>query len=155
MATEIEKKKNLARLLELVTKGLGKGLWDLVGEPVYATSAVIGDEILAYLQKNIGLEIAGESPEDVLLELTRIFMDEFGAAQDVNIQKKDNLIEMKIKKCVSRRLCLDLKKENIPPFVCPYLAVSAAAMRKNLGMKTRVKEVEAGEDECILNFEMI
>ncbi len=155
MATEIEKKKNLARLLELVTKGLGKGLWDLLGEPVYATSAVIGEEILTYLQKSMGLEIAGESPENILLELTRIFMDEFGAAQDVNIQKKDNLVEMRIKKCVSRRLCLDLKKENIPAFVCPYLAVSAAAMRKNLGMNTRMKKVEAGEEECILDFEML
>jgi len=139
MATEIEKKKNLARLLELVTKGLGKGLWDLVGEPVYATSAVIGDEILAYLQKNIGLEIAGESPEDVLLELTRIFMDEFGAAQDVNIQKKDNLIEMKIKKCVSRRLCLDLKKENIPPFVCPYLCCFSRGNAQEPGYENKGK----------------
>ena len=76
MATEEEKKRNLARINAMIIYGLEKGLWDLLGESALAISAVVGVGMLEKLEQTMGLEIAGEEPQDILTEIGRIFVDE-------------------------------------------------------------------------------
>ena len=63
MATEDQKKERMLKVMNIAMYGLIDGLWDLFGESSFATVHSISDKILSMMEKEAGLEIAGENPE--------------------------------------------------------------------------------------------
>ena len=157
MATEEEKKRNLARINAMIIYGLEKGLWDLFGESALATTNAVGDGMLALLEKNMGLEIADEDPQNILTEIGRIFIDEFGIAARFDVTKNDENVDFVVEHCVLLHVEKDLVEAGIKPFVCPYLNISAAALRERMGMRTRISkfDVDLEEHRCLLQFQML
>ncbi len=157
MATEEEKKRNLARINAMIIYGLEKGLWDLLGESALSMSATVGEGMLEKMEQTMGLEIAGEDPQDVLTEIGRIFVDEIGIATKFDIDKTDDNIDMLIENCVLLKVEKDLVTAGIKPFMCPYLNIAASAMRQRLGLKTRIVDIDVDQDahRCKLRFEMV
>ncbi len=157
MATEEEKKRNLARINAMIIYGLEKGLWDLFGESALATTNAVGDGMLALLEKNMGLEIADEDPQNILTEIGRIFIDEFGIAARFDVTKTDENVDFVVERCVLLHVEKDLVEAGIKPFVCPYLNISAAALRERMGMRTRISkfDVDLEEHRCLLQFQML
>ncbi len=157
MATEEEKKRNLARLNAMIIYGLEKGLWDLFGESALATTNTIGNGMLEILEKNMGLEIEGEAPQDILTEIGRLFVDEYGIASDFDITKDGDDINFDVKNCVLMHVEKDLIADGIKPFVCPYLNIAAAAMRRRLGVKTSISQfdVDTEAHHCQLCFKLV
>ncbi len=157
MATEDEKKKNLARLNAMIIYGLEKGLWDLFGESALATTNVIGKGMLELLEKSMGLEIAGETPQDMLTEIGRLFVDEFAIATRFDTKETGDVIDFIIEGCVLLNVEKDLIAQGIKPFVCPYLNISAAAMRQRLGLRTKIRnfDIDVENHRCDLQFEMV
>ncbi len=157
MATEDEKKKNLARLNAMIIYGLEKGLWDLFGESALATTNVIGKGMLELLENNMGLEISGEDPEEMLTEIGRLFVDEFGIASAFDVVYADDTATFNVKNCVLMRVEKDLIEAGIKPFVCPYLNISSAAMRQRLGLRAKIAafDIDTEKHQCNLQFEMI
>ncbi len=157
MATEEEKKRNLARLNAMIIYGLEKGLWDLFGESALATTNTVGEGMLHILEKTMGLEIEGEDPQDILTEIGRLFVDEYGIAADFDIAKEDDDIHFDVQRCVLMHVEKDLIDAGIKPFVCPYLNIAAAAMRRRLGVKTSISQFEVDTDNqrCKLCFKLI
>ena len=157
MATEDEKKKNLARLNAMIIYGLEKGLWDLFGESALATTNVIGKGMLELLEKSMGLEIAGETPQDMLTEIGRLFVDEFAIATRFDTKETGDDIDFIIEGCVLLNVEKDLIAQGIKPFVCPYLNISAAAMRQRLGLRTKIRkfDIDVENHRCHLQFEMV
>ncbi len=157
MATEEEKKRNLARINAMIIYGLEKGLWDLFGESALATTNLIGNGMLELLEKTMGLEIGGEDPQDVLTEIGRLFVDEFGIATRFDIKRMDDDIDFIIENCVLMQVEKDLVEAGIKPFVCPYLNISTAAMRNRMGLKTKISgfEVNLDKKSCVLQFQMV
>jgi hypothetical protein len=109
----------------------------------------MGDHILEMFEKEMGLEIAGESPEAVIREIQRIFVDEFGFAQEIktNILDGGNKIELQVKNCVNRAFSDKLIAAGVQkPYICPIMNTTAAALRR-MGYKVRsdiVKWQEGG-----------
>jgi len=157
MATEDEKKKNLARLNAMIIYGLEKGLWDLFGESALATTNVIGKGMLKVLEDNMGLEISGEDPQDMLTEIGRLFVDEFGIATAFDVTYAEDIADFTIKNCVLMQVEKDLIEADIKPFVCPYLNIASAAMRQQLGLRTKIGafDIDTDDHQCHLRFEMI
>ncbi|RME42112.1 MAG: hypothetical protein D6796_14910 [Caldilineae bacterium] len=157
MATEEEKKRNLARLNAMIIYGLEKGLWDLFGESALATTNTVGEGMLAILEKTMGLEIAGEDPQDILTEIGRLFVDEFGIATRFDMEKAGEDVNFTVEHCVLMNVEKDLIEAGIKPFVCPYLNIAAAALRQRLGGKTQISrfEVDTGNSCCHLQFKML
>jgi len=157
MATEEEKKRNLARLNAMIIYGLEKGLWDLFGESALATTNTIGNGMLEILEKNMGLEIEGEVPQDILTEIGRLFVDEYGIASNFDITKDGDDIHFDVKNCVLMHVEKDLIADGIKPFVCPYLNIAAAAMRRRLGVKTSISQfdVDTKAHHCQLCFKLV
>ncbi len=157
MATEEEKKRNLARINAMIIYGLEKGLWDLLGESALAVSTTVGEGMLEVMEKTMGLEIAGEDPQDILTEIGRIFVDEIGIALKFDITKEDSTVGLAVQNCVLLRTEEDLIRDGIKPFMCPYLNIAAAAMRKRLGVKTRVSKIDVDTEahKCVLQFELV
>ncbi len=157
MATEEEKKRNLGRINAMIIYGLEKGLWDLLGESALALSATVGAGMLEKLEQTMGLEIAGEEPQDILTEIGRIFIDEIGIAARFDITKTEDRVDFVVEKCVLLNVEKDLVEAGVRPFMCPYLNIAAAAMRQRLGLKTRIVdiEVDVAAHRCNLCFEMV
>ena len=158
MATEEEKKRNLARINAMIIYGLEKGLWNLLGESALALSTTVGEGMLEKMENSMGLEIEGEDPQDILTEIGRIFVDEIGIATRFDITREaEDDVKLHVENCVLLKTEKDLVADGITPFMCPYLNIAAAAMRRRLGVKTRVAGIQVDQDNrrCDLHFEML
>ncbi len=157
MATEEEKKRNLARINAMIIYGLEKGLWDLLGESALAITVTVGRGMLEQMEKSMGLEIGGEDPQDILTEIGRIFVDEIGIAVNFDITHEGDLVTMEVDRCVLLNVEKDLVEAGIKPFMCPYLNIAAAAMQERLDVRARIADLDVDVEahRCHLCFEMI
>ncbi len=157
MATEEEKKRNLARINAMIVYGLEKGLWNLLGESALAVSRTVGRGMLEIMEKTMGLEIGGEEPQDILTEIGRLFVDEIGIATRFDIAAEGETVRFAVENCVLLRTEEDLIKDGIKPFMCPYLNIAAAAMQQRLGIKVRIDDIQVDipGKRCNLCFEMV
>jgi hypothetical protein len=132
MATEEVKKRNQYRLMSMALTGLASGVWGTLGESSFAFSGPMGKQILSIMEKEMGLEVAGESPTDVINEIGRIFVDEFGFASDITVAgDEEKGIEVKVCNCINRRYTDQLMEAGVEkPFVCPILNSCQAALRR-------------------------
>jgi len=156
MATDEQKKKNILRLTRLTLLGVSAGVWDLIGEGALGLSHEIGDILLPILEKEMGLEIVGEDPEQVLQEVGRLFVDEFGFAGNVDVTRDGDTLTMKVHTCSNRNFTDQLMAAGVSkPYICPFLCVSDAVLDR-MGEKaiTTVEKWEEGKGS-ILTFELI
>lgn len=139
MATEEEKKKQLVRVLSLIIEGLATGIYELLEDSAYALMRTVGKNILEIMQKEMGLEIEGEDPGDVLNELLRIWVDEIGMFEDAKVEEVENGWVVVGNNCkgwnLSQRIVKAGAKE---PFTCPVMNSMHAAL-DNIGIKTHMK----------------
>jgi len=112
---------------------------------------------LEILEKSMGLEIEGEDPQDMLTEIARIFVDEYGIAADFEAKAEDDHVSLRVDHCVLMQVEEDLVDKGIKPFVCPFLNIATAAMRQRLGAKTKISEFDVNLEKrvCTLAFELI
>jgi hypothetical protein len=136
MATEDAKAANYTRMMELMVGGLTMGIWEMVGESSNTLSPGIGQQILGMVEKQFGMEIAGEKPEDLMTELGRIFIDEMGFAKDVKVERKDNFINVVMTDSLGARGTAMASQMGMSPFYHPYLCAGLACL-KRAGLKVR------------------
>ena len=145
MATEEQKKENLIRMKNLMIAGMAKALWELFGESANATMIEVGKDTLEIMEKEMGLELDGESPEDVLTEIGRIFTDEFGYVDSFKVEVDGNSISLLVDNCRGWHLTQQIMKTGVElPFTCPIMNVGQAALMR-IG-KHAHKKVETRED---------
>jgi len=132
MATEEQKKDNRLRLTNMALLSLAASTWDTLGESAFAFSGAMGSHILEIMEKEMGLEIAGEDPRDVMMEISRIFVDEFGFAGDIDVvPQDDSTYQVKVKNCVNRKFTDQLMAAGVEkPFICPIMNACQAALRR-------------------------
>ncbi len=132
MASEEVKRANQYRLATMALTSLAAGVWDTLGDSAFAFSGQMGRQVLGIMEKEMGLEIAGEEPEDVLSEISRIFVDEFGFASDISVERKSpELLELKVHNCINRHYTDELAAVGVEkPFICPIMNATQAALRR-------------------------
>jgi hypothetical protein len=156
MATEAQKTENTLRLAGMVLVSMAVGIWDFVGEAALVLAPKMGEEILKMLEKEMGLEVSGEKPEDILAEIGRIFVDEFGFASEITVESADNTIIVKAKDYRLVRLLKQMEAAGVEkPFICMIMNTGLAAL-KRLGLKSYV-DVEKWEEGngTITTFELL
>lgn len=157
MATEEQKRERLLKVFNIAMYGLIEGLWDLFGESSFATINSVGDRILTVMEREAGLEIAGENPEDILLEITRLLADEIGTMSGGEVTMDGNNVSIACQECFLREATGWLEAEGVQPFACVPMNISAAAMRKRLGTKHRVlgRDWDPGTQTCTIRFQLM
>lgn len=154
MATEEKKKENQLRLMGMTMRGVALGIWDIVGDTASSLGPSIGEKTLAVMEKEMGLEVAGEKPEDVLTEIGRLFTDEFGFCNAVKIEPGNDSITMTVDQCKMATLTGKLIDDGVDPFICPYRNTGVAAL-KRLGKNARATvKFEKGKGS-VITFEMV
>lgn len=138
MATEEIKKQNQLRLTNMALATLASAVWETLGDSSLSFSGLIGGQVLKIMEKEMGLEIAGESPKAVLTEIARIFVDEFGFAEDISVEGDEKVgLTMKVHNCANRKFTDILEASGVEkPFICPIMNASQAGLRR-MGYKMR------------------
>ncbi len=152
MATEESKKQNVLRLTSMALASLTAGVWDTLGEASFALAGPMGDEILGMMEKEMGLEIAGESPKDVVNEICRIFVDEFGFAKEIAVAMDgDQKLVLKVRSCINVPFTDRLAAAGVEkPFICPIMNACGAALRRmNFKMHHDVQKWPDGNGSII------
>jgi hypothetical protein len=156
MATEEAKLVNRARLWGLTALGMTFGIWELIQESSTALSPTIGEAIVKEMEKALGLEIAGEKPEHILVELGRIFVDEYGFATEAKVEKTDKGFRVTLANAVGTPEFLGIQEHGVEklfshPFYCAGLAVLA-----RLGVKARGDVmIDKAAKSHIVTFEIV
>ena len=153
MATDDKKMENQLRLMGMTMRGVALGIWNVVGETAVSLGAPIGDQTLEVLEKEMGLEIGGEKPEDVLTEIGRLFVDEFGFAERVDVDSSSGSVSMVVKNCKMAALTGKLIDDGVDPFICPYRNTGLAAL-KRMGLHPRARVAFDPDRGSVITFEL-
>jgi hypothetical protein len=131
MATEEQKKKNMMRLMTLMISGMAKAIYDLFGDTAFATMTEVGKTTLAIMEQEMGLEVDGENPKDVLTEIGRIFADEMGFIESFSTTEEGNVLTLTVNHCQGWDLTQSILKTGVEiPFTCPIMNVCQAALSR-------------------------
>lgn len=139
MATEDEKKAQLVKVFSLMIEGLAKGIYDLFEDSAFALMKTVGEDLLEIMQKEMGLEISGEEPGDVLNELLRIWVDEIGFFDDANVETTDDGWVVVGNHCKGWNLTQKILDSGVKvPFTCPVMNSMNAALAKT-GVRAKMQ----------------
>ncbi len=137
MATEQEKNARQAQMLGLITFSMTLGIWEMVEESATSLTPIIGAQLLGEIEKRLGLEIAGEKPQDLFVELGRIFVDELGFGSEVKVESVEKTILVTFKNAIGSPEFAMLKERGVEKlFSHPFLCTGIAALTK-MGIKAR------------------
>ncbi len=138
MATEEQKKRQLVRVFSIMIEGLAAGIYDMFEDSAYALMRQVGHNILDIMQREMGLEIEGEDPNEVLNELLRIWVDEVGFFDEAKVEATDNGWQVVGHHCKGWNLTQKILKTGAKePFTCPIMNSMHAALEK-MGVKTHM-----------------
>ncbi len=156
MATEDQKKERQTRLFNDIIAGFAKGLYDLFGDSALAMVATLGDKIIGEMEQELGLEISGESAQDILTEMSRLLVDEYGISDEIDTIITDDDIAITVTNCRLWRTSASLEKNDVPPYICVPMMMASASLRERLGMKSKFTGIEQDKDKhiCKIAFKM-
>ncbi len=157
MATMEEKKARMLRLFNDIVFGFGKGLYDLFGDSALATADAIGEDILEEMEHELGLEIQGEGPQEILTEIERILFDEYGMVKNASIKIQDHEIDVICEGCQLWKATTDMLEAGAPPFHCVPMMMTKAALHKRLGKKPKFVGIKQDREKriCDIDFHMM
>jgi len=155
MATDEKKTQNKFKLYQMMLMGMALGIWDLIGETAKAVSPKIGEQVLMLMEKEAGLEIAGETPENILSEIGRLYVDEVGSASAAELETDGNVLSLKLRDAAGRELFSQLQAAGAEPFFEPVMCSGLAALSR-IGKRARVnvEDWEAGNGR-IIHYELM
>jgi hypothetical protein len=155
MATEEQKKARMIRLFNTIIAGMARGLYDLFGEAAIGVISPLGEEILEEMEHELGLEIHGEDPENILIEIERLLIDEYGLMKDckIKLDPEKHEIDLFIQDSVLWPAVEELVDAGLPPLSCVEMMIAEAALRKRLGRKAQFKGVELDRENRIIDID--
>jgi hypothetical protein len=159
MATEEQKKIRQLRVFNDIVAGFGEGLYDLFGDTAIATIDSIGEDILEEMEHELGLEIHGEDPQDILTEIERLLVDEYGFLKKAKLEMhpETHEIDMICEGCLMWRATKALSARGVPPYVCVPMMMASAALHKRLGKKAKFVKIDQTDEGhiCDIDFHLL
>lgn len=127
-----EQKQHQLQLVNMALLSLSAGTWNVLGESALALSGPMGESILEIMSQEMKLDLAGGDPEVVIKEISRIFVEKFAFAGEIQVERKDDQhFELKVCQCVNRTFTDELLARGVEkPFICPILNACQAALRR-------------------------
>lgn len=152
MATDEQKKGNQLRLFNNIIAGFAQGLYELFDDSALAIADTIGEDVLGEMEQELGLEIASEAPQEILTEIERLLIDEYGMSKKANFVVNDGHISMSVEGCQMWKATESLLKAGVPPYTCVPMMMASAALHKRLGTKSKFEEISQDAPNHICNI---
>ncbi|MEW6530863.1 MAG: hypothetical protein AB1473_08520 [Thermodesulfobacteriota bacterium] len=129
------------RAVEGILYGIYKALHGVVGENSAAVMRRAAPDILDMLGK-LGVDFSCVDDVDKLSAKLGETMVQTGMCEKMAFTLNGNDLTANITQCSFFPLTMKLKEEGIPPFGCPFAALTIAIAEKNLGKRARLKTLE-------------
>ena len=129
------------RAVQGVLYGIYKSLYKIAGDSAAAVMRQAAPDILLELGK---LGVSFECVDDVEKLSSKIgeTMENTGMCDRMEMKLQDNILKANITNCAFYGLTQHLKEDGIPPFGCPFAALTIAIAEKNLGKRARLVKLE-------------
>jgi hypothetical protein len=129
------------RAAQGVLYGVYKALYSVVGESSAAIMRKAAPDILEMLGK-LGVDFSCVDDVDKLSAKLGETMVQAGMCDKMTFTLNGNDLQADITQCAFFPLTMKLKEDGIPPFGCPFAALTIAIAEKNLGKRARLKVLE-------------
>jgi len=129
------------RAVSGILYGLYKALYGLVGDNAAAVMRKAAPDILDQLGK-LGVDFSCVDDVDKLSQKLGETAVNAVLCDKMAFSLNGNELTANITQCSFFDLTKRLKEEGIPPFGCPFAALTIAIAEKNLGKKARLKKLE-------------
>jgi hypothetical protein len=129
------------RAVQGVLYGVYKALHGVVGDSAGAVMRKAAPDILDMLGK-LGVDFACVDDVDKLSAKLGETMVQAGLCDKMVFTLNGNELQADITQCSLYPLTMKLKEDGIPPFGCPFAALTIAIAEKNLGKRARLKLLE-------------
>jgi len=130
-----------SRAVAGVLYGLYKALYGLVGDNAAAVMRRAAPDILDQLGK-LGVDFSCVDDIDKLSQKLGETAVNAGLCDEMKFSLNGSELTADITNCTFFDLTKRLKEEGIPPFGCPFAALTIAIAEKNLGKRARLKTLE-------------
>ncbi|MFW5739190.1 MAG: hypothetical protein ACOC1F_02370 [Myxococcota bacterium] len=124
--------------------GVYKSLYEIAGASAPAVMRRAAPDILNELQE-LGVDFTGVNSIEKLEDQLRETMVKSGCCDEMTFKLDGNELRADITNCSFYPLTSALKEKGIPPFGCPFAAITIAVAERNLGKKARVKHLAPSE----------
>jgi len=129
------------RAVEAILYGVYKALHGLVGDSSAAVMRKAAPDILDMLSK-LGVDFSCVDNVDKLSAKVRETAVDAGLCENMQFTINGNELTAEITQCSFFPLTAKLKEDGVPPFGCPFAALTIAISEKNLGKRARLKTLE-------------
>lgn len=129
------------RAVQGVLFGVYKALHKIAGDSAAAVMRQAAPDILLELGK-LGVSFDCVDDVDKLSNKIGETMEKTGMCDKMEMRLEGDRLKANITNCAFYDLTMHLKEENIPPFGCPFAALTIAIAEKNLGKKARLVNLE-------------
>ncbi|MBM4326327.1 MAG: hypothetical protein FJ118_04100 [Deltaproteobacteria bacterium] len=129
------------RAVQGVLYGIYKALHGVVGENSAAVMRRAAPDILDMLGK-LGVDFSCVDDVNKLSAKLGETMVQAGMCENMAFTLNGSDLTADITQCSFYPLTMKLKEEGIPPFGCPFAALTIAIAEKNLGKRARLKFLE-------------
>jgi hypothetical protein len=123
----------------------------MVEESATSLAPGVGSQILEMVESKLGKKIDAAKPDEILRQLGRVFIEEFGYAADVKVEGADNQIRVSFHKAISAPEFALLAQRGVKKiFSHPFMSAGVAALSR-IGQKARwMVEIDpAGGNETV------
>jgi len=124
------------RAVQGILYGVYKALYEVAGASAPAVMRRAAPDILRALETS-GVDFSGVNSIEKLEEQLRDTMVSSGSCDDMRFTLEGNRLKTEVVNCSFYDLTMSLKEKNIPPFGCPFAALTIAIAERNLGKKAR------------------
>lgn len=132
------------RAVQGILYGVYKAIYEIAGASAPAVMRRAAPEILNELHE-LGVDFTGVNSIEKLEDQLRDTMVKSGCCDDMQFRLEGNNLRADITNCSFFPLTMALRDKGIPPFGCPFAALSVAVAERNLGKKARVKHLAPTE----------
>lgn len=132
------------RAVQGILFGVYKALYEIAGASAPAVMRRAAPDILNQLQV-MGVDFTGVNSIEKLEDQLRETMVKSGCCEEMSFKLEGNELRADITNCSFYGLTMALKEKGIPPFGCPFAALTVAVAERNLGKKARVKHLAPSE----------
>ncbi len=132
------------RAVQGILYGVYKAIHEIAGASAPAIMRRAAPDILAELHE-LGVDFTGVNSIEKLEDQLRDTMVKSGTCDNMSFKLQGNELRADITNCSFYPLTMALRDKGIPPFGCPFAALTVAVSEKNLGKKARVKHLAPTE----------
>ena len=129
------------KVVQALLYGIYKSLYNLAGSSSSAIMRQAAPDILAQLNE-LGVDFSCVDNVEKLQSKLGETLVGAGMCDKIEFKMEGNRLKTNITNCSFYELTMKLKSEGIPPFGCPFAALTIAIAEKNLGKRARLVDLK-------------